>query len=556
MKVALYARYSSDQQRDASIEDQFGVCRAHAAANAWQIADSYCDRAISGASLLRPGIQALLGDAQRGQFNIVIAEAMDRLSRDQEDVAGIYKRLKFAGVKIITLAEGEISELHVGLKGTMNALFLKDLADKTRRGLRGRVEKGKSGGGLCYGYRAIRKISADGEPIRGDREIVAAEADIVRRIFTEFASGRSPKHLVFELNRLGVPGPMGKGWTPSTIHGSAKRGNGILNNELYVGKLVWNRQRFLKDPSTGKRIARLNPREEWIVSEVPELRIIEDELWDAVKAKQTTSAKSLEQPVASKGESLKSLNRQTHIFSGLLVCGSCMGSYTIRGRDRYACANHYARGTCGNKLGIARQSIEERVLSGLKHRLVSADAVAEAVRAFHEETNRLNRDRRSQAEEDKKALAKVMQGIKSVIDSIEEGMFHPSMKGRMDELEAQRAELEAKLSAAPDDHLPDVLPNIADVYRRKIERLSDALSQAGTSRQAASVIRSLIGQIVLTPSEDNNHLMIDLHGELAAVIALASGKSESATPQNTSGRFALVAGARIGRERQTITAAI
>ncbi|MDX2265916.1 MAG: recombinase family protein [Hyphomicrobiales bacterium] len=468
---------------------------------------------------------------------------MDRLSRDQEDVAGIYKRLKFAGVKIITLAEGEISELHVGLKGTMNALFLKDLADKTRRGLRGRVEQGKAGGGLCYGYRAIRKIGVDGEPTRGEREIVAAEADVVRRIFTEFASGRSPKQLVFELNRLGVPGPMGKGWTPSTIHGSAKRGNGILNNELYVGKLVWNRQRFLKDPSTGRRIARLNPREEWIVSEVPELRIIEDDLWDAVKARQVTATKSLEQPIASKGEGLKGLNRQTHIFSGLLVCGCCKGSYTIRGRDRYACANHYARGTCGNKLGIARQDIEERVLSGLKHRLVSCEAVAEAVRAFHEETNRLNRDRRSQAEEDKRALTKVMQGIKSVIDSIEEGMFHPSMKGRMDELEARRAELEAKLSAAPDDHLPDVLPNVADLYRRKIERLSEALSLPGTNQQAASVIRSLIGQIVLTPSEDGKHLTIDLHGELAAVIALASGKPGSATPAETSGRFALVAGA-------------
>ena len=77
----------------------------------------------------------------------MVAEALDRLSRDQEDIAGLYKRLRFAGVQMVTLAEGEISELHVGLKGTMNALFLKDLADKTRRRLRGRVEEGKSGRG-------------------------------------------------------------------------------------------------------------------------------------------------------------------------------------------------------------------------------------------------------------------------------------------------------------------------------------------------------------------------------------------------------------------------
>lgn len=91
------------------------------------------------------------------------------------------------------MAEGEITELHVGLKGTMNALFLKDLAMKTHRGLRGRVEKGKSGGGLCYGYKVVKKLDGNGEPIRGDREIIPEEADTVRRIFREFASGKSPK---------------------------------------------------------------------------------------------------------------------------------------------------------------------------------------------------------------------------------------------------------------------------------------------------------------------------------------------------------------------------
>jgi len=73
-------------------------------------------------------------DALNQRFDIVLAEALDRFSRDQEDTAGLFKRLTFAGVSIVTLAEGDITHLHVGLKGTMNALFLKDLADKTRRG--------------------------------------------------------------------------------------------------------------------------------------------------------------------------------------------------------------------------------------------------------------------------------------------------------------------------------------------------------------------------------------------------------------------------------------
>ena len=122
------------------------------------------DAAISGASvILRPGVQALLQDAQRGMFDMVLAEALDRVSRDQADVAALFKHLRFAGVQIVTLSEGEISELHVGLKGTMNALFLKDLADKTRRGLRGRIEAGKAGGGLSFGYR-ILPINTEATP--------------------------------------------------------------------------------------------------------------------------------------------------------------------------------------------------------------------------------------------------------------------------------------------------------------------------------------------------------------------------------------------------------
>jgi len=180
-RVALYARYSSDNQREASIEDQLRLCREHAAKMGWAIIGCYTDRAVSGASLLRPGIQELLQDAQRHRFDLVLSEALDRISRDQEDVAAVFKRLAFADVGMTTLSEGDITALHVGLKGTMNALFLRDLAAKVHRGLRGRVEAGKSGGGLCYGYRALKQFDASGERIRGEREIDEAQATIVRQ---------------------------------------------------------------------------------------------------------------------------------------------------------------------------------------------------------------------------------------------------------------------------------------------------------------------------------------------------------------------------------------
>ena len=93
-------------------------------------------------------------------------------------------------------------------------------------------------------------------------------------MFREFVAGVSPKQIAKNLNREGVAGPVRWPWSPSTIYGNAKRGTGILNNELYVGRLVWNRLRYVKNPDTGKRVSRLNPATEWMSKEVPELRIV------------------------------------------------------------------------------------------------------------------------------------------------------------------------------------------------------------------------------------------------------------------------------------------
>jgi DNA invertase Pin-like site-specific DNA recombinase len=173
---------------------------------------------------------------------------MDRLSRDQEDIAGLFKRMAYANVKIVTLSEGEVTHLHVGLKGTMNALFLKDLADKTRRGLRGRVALGKSGGGNSYGYDVVKRFQADGEPIRGDRAINETESEVVRRIFRDYVAGKSAKRIAVELNRDGISAPGGGDWGFSTINGNAKRGNGILNNEMYIGRYRLESAAFHQGP--------------------------------------------------------------------------------------------------------------------------------------------------------------------------------------------------------------------------------------------------------------------------------------------------------------------
>jgi len=342
LRCAIYARYSTDQQRDASIEDQVRLCRERIDREGWSPVQTYADRKLTGGSMVRPGIQALLEDAMAGRFDVVVAEALDRLSRDQEDVAGLFKRLSFAGIRIVTLAEGEVGELHVGLKGTMNALYLKDLADKTRRGLRGRVEAGASGGGNSYAYDVVHQPGPDGSVVRGGRRINPDQAAVVRRIFRDYAHGLSPKRIAYALNAEGVASPSGTAWGPSTLNGNAERGTGILNNELYIGRLIWNRQRYVKDPDTGKRVSRPNPPAQWVIQDVPELCIVELDLWNAVKARQqqvrhgSTGAVGGLQPVWDR-------RRPRYLFSGLMRCGCCGGGYSKISADLFGCSTARTR---------------------------------------------------------------------------------------------------------------------------------------------------------------------------------------------------------------------
>jgi len=166
LRVAIYARYSSENQREASIEDQVRVCTARATREGWVVVATFSDAAISGATTLRPGYQAPLTMMREGGFDLALAESLDRFSRDLEHVAALHKQATYAGVKIFTLAEGEVSELAVGLKGTMGALYLRYLADKTRRGEEGCIRRGRCCGRVPYGYKIVLRFGSDQIPER------------------------------------------------------------------------------------------------------------------------------------------------------------------------------------------------------------------------------------------------------------------------------------------------------------------------------------------------------------------------------------------------------
>ena len=542
MRAVIYARYSSDLQSKASIDDQVRLCRERVERENGTIIDVYADYAISGGSLRnRPSMQALLNHAKSGGFDYVIAEALDRVSRDQEDIAAIYKRLQHSDVRLLTLAEGEISELHVGLKGTMNALFLKDLALKIRRGQRGRVEAGKIPGGSSYGYRIIRQLLLDGSVSTGEREIDSSQAAIIRRIFEEYADGMAPRRIAAGLNREGIPSPRRGQWNASTINGNRRRRNGILSNELYAGRTTYNRQRFVKDPETGKRIARPNPEHEWVTKEVPGLGIIEDDLWERVQ--------EIKQRYSSRwGNKRQSKKR---LLSGLLKCGRCGGGMTISRGDRYYCSARREKSTCDADRGIGVQELEGRVLTGLRDILVGNEVLVDEFAAeFKRELTRLRKQSHGASRRLLKDLQQVERGIKRCLDFITGGDGDPgSVRDQLRGLEARKREIDAGLKTQRGEGEVAIHPNLPDLYRRKVTRLQQVLADEAARPQVVEIIRSLIDRIEVHPGKERGHCEVLIVGALAQVIAFAQQKTTAASTGD-GGTSLMVAG--VGFEPTTV----
>lgn len=516
-RVAIYARYSSDMQSQASIEDQIRICTLRAEREGWHITLPYSDYAVSGASMHRAGLQMLMQDAAMGKFDVVLTEGLDRLSRDQEDIAGIYKRLSFAGVKIFSLSDGgEVSDIHIGLKGTMNALFLKDLAAKTHRGIRGRVEKGKSGGGRSYGYDVVRQFNAAGEPVRGDRNINPEQAAIITRIFEDYAAGLSPRRIATALNKNNTPAPTVHGWATSTINGARKQASGIINNELYIGRLIWNRHNYLKDPDTGKRTKRLNPRADWVITDVPELQIVDQALWDKVKARQKTQASNIQ---------LDTKRRPKALLSFLLKCGCCGGGYSQINAVRYGCTNARSKGTCDNHISITKTKLENAVLGAMQSHLMHPELFEVFCKEYTAHMKQLSQQQNTHIEQANRKLAKLTKDKTNLIEAIKQGIPACEVKGDIIRIAAEREKVETYLSHMT---LTPILlnPNMAQRYHSEVAALRKSLHQDDHTQEAADLLRSLIDKIVLTPNEAGKKLNLNVYGDLAGILSMATGQPQ------------------------------
>ena len=520
IRAAIYARYSTDNQREESIADQTEVCRRYAERQGWQVVGHYNDPAVSGASRFRPGFTRLLADAESRRFDVLICEAIDRLGRRLADVSDFYDRLSFCGVRIhATGLGGEITQLHIGILGTMAQMALSDLGEKTRRGQLGRARAGRIPGGLAYGYDVVPP--PPGSKNAGARRIRDDEADVVRRIFRDYVGGRSARQIARSLNAEGVPGPGGRPWIDTTIRGQADRGTGLLNNSVYAGQLEWNRCSYSKDPRTGRRVARLNDRAEHEVVPVPELRIIDDATWQAAKTRQKEMR--IEMGRTPEGQPLNRAHRRIFLLSGLLTCGCCGGGYTIIGKDRYGCATRRGRGTCDNRVSITRQRIEVRVLDALRERLLTPERVKEFIRVFAEELADAERDAGSKRGTLERSLAETERGLQGLVRAIEGGgAWSNTVNARLTELEGRKAAIVADLDALATPAPARLHPNAALVYAEAVAGLEASLNAPGIRAEASGVLRGLIERVTLTPDAASpDGLAAALHGDLAQILSLA-----------------------------------
>jgi DNA invertase Pin-like site-specific DNA recombinase len=393
MRCAVYARFSSELQRDTSIDDQLAIATRYAADRGWAVVRDcvFTDSALSGASLERPGIRALRAAAQLTPrpFDVLLVDDSSRVSRDLADAVRLLQELQFAGARVIYISQNidsanEQAETLVAVHGVVDSLYLREMAKKIRRGLAGQLSRGFATGSITYGYRTVPVIDPSGKVdpstgypvLSGKRvEIVPDEATNIVRIFERFAAGLGATRIVIALNQAAIPGPRGQTWKI----GAVKR---ILANERYTGRLIWGQKRFERRPGTRQKVARAVPREQWHIHDRPELRIVSDAVWSAVQRRRAV-VRAL-WPEGASRTLMRGKNAALHsraLFSGFMRCGICGGSVVLtsggHGAPRYGCLRSIRNGrtACHNRVEVQARVADDRLLAGLKAELLDPDVV-------------------------------------------------------------------------------------------------------------------------------------------------------------------------------------
>lgn len=409
----IYARYSSSAQREVSIEQQIKVCEDYAARMGIEIVGIYQDRAKSGTSDRRPDFQRMVQDAQKSTWSYVIVYALDRFARDRYDSATYKRKLKDAGVRVLSATEAlsdDPSSIVVEsfLEGFAE-YYSRKLAQDVTRGMRDNAEKCLVNGPLPPGY--------DKGP-DGRYSINEREASAVREIFDRTLAHETPTDIAQDLNKRGVTAKKGKPWTISMIYR-------VLENERYAGTYIYSDIR--------------------IEGGIP--AIISRETFNAVQIVIGTKKNP------HKTKSVPQRRRQTngmYLLTGKLFCGLCKAPMVgVSGHGRngdlhyyYACKSRRTTHSCDKK-AVRRDQLEYNIAAALKAEVLTdetIEALADAVEQKQRSSNVY-----LELESTTAALAEAKKAHGNIMSAIENGLFTPGMQKRLMDLETEQAQLEEKI---------------------------------------------------------------------------------------------------------------
>lgn len=184
-------------------------------------------------------------------------------------------------------------------------------------------------------------------------------------------------------------------------------------------------------------IGRVNPRQDWEINEVPEFRIVEDALWQRVKARQRDATATTARDDSGNALNHVHVRRRRFLLSGLLTCGLCRGLYSIIGNDQYGCSTRRSKETCDNIRTIKHQAIGARVLDRLKASLITPELVELFGSTFHTEFNRLNSERSATRNANQQELGRANRDLGRLVDTITSGIDARTLRDRLGELEAR-----------------------------------------------------------------------------------------------------------------------
>jgi site-specific DNA recombinase len=432
-KVVAYCRYSSDSQRSESIDAQLRAIEDFCVKNGYIIVDKYIDEALTGTVDARPAFQRMIDESDSNKFQAVIVHKFDRFARNKYDSVFYKRELRRKGIRVVSVLEPmddspESIILESLLEG-MAEYYSANLSREIRKGQTENALKGWWNGGIPpLGYRHNKETRR--------LEIIEEEAATVRQIFEMFANGYEFLEICNRLNAQGAKTKRGHKFKLTSLYC-------ILSNEQYLGKMYYRKTK--KSWGLGKR-EQIN-NEDIIVFDMPENRIISDELWDEVQAK-----------LASKNTKPSGRPKVKYLLRGLIKCGSCGSNFCGSGRQKKKTQNgvkYYYVYSCSKKQNCEKKSIskvyiENQIKKLLLNHVFTKTNIVRIAKACEAYFKTLNIDEYKQSASIKQWLTRYENQKNAVIDIMLEGLISKEeCKQRIAGLDNKIKEYKAKQNLIP-----------------------------------------------------------------------------------------------------------